>query len=290
MEITNTRVTGTPAPARETQRLYLMAVAGSHVGAVHKVEGARTVLGRGEGAQIRVTDDGVSREHAELVVENGRVLVRDLASTNGTYVNGARAATREVRAGDQISVGTATFVVFMHGDGLDDELPRGRVAGGSLDDVVGASVPREGFVARIAEEISFARRHGESLALLVCELADAVALEALVGTRTYRALLAEVRAACLAAVPASDLVASLGGGRFAALARRTTSAEAVQLARQLRDAVALASGGTSVELRLGIATPTASAKPAVSAAAALAAAESSLVKAHERRAAVVEAT
>jgi pSer/pThr/pTyr-binding forkhead associated (FHA) protein len=39
-------------------------------------------------ADIRVLDDGISREHVELRLEGERVRIRDLGSTNGTYCNG----------------------------------------------------------------------------------------------------------------------------------------------------------------------------------------------------------
>ncbi len=51
----------------------------------------RLVIGREEGCDLLLEDDKVSREHAALFVDpEGRVIVEDLRSTNGTYVNGRR--------------------------------------------------------------------------------------------------------------------------------------------------------------------------------------------------------
>lgn len=55
--------------------------------------------------QIVLGDDTVSRRHAELRFEDGRWLLRDLGSSNGTYVNGRWVAEAEVRPGDVIHLG-----------------------------------------------------------------------------------------------------------------------------------------------------------------------------------------
>jgi pSer/pThr/pTyr-binding forkhead associated (FHA) protein len=47
----------------------------------------------------------VSRRHAELRAEDGRWIVRDLGSSNGTWVNGRRVMEAEVRPGDVLHLG-----------------------------------------------------------------------------------------------------------------------------------------------------------------------------------------
>src|SRR5258708_39703962 len=47
-----------------------------------------TILGRGTDCDLRLVDQGVSRHHAEIRVEDGEVVLVDLGSTNGTFVNG----------------------------------------------------------------------------------------------------------------------------------------------------------------------------------------------------------
>ena len=67
--------------------------------------GAHLVIGRSSSCQIVLGDDTVSRRHAELRFEDGRWLLRDLDSSNGTYVNGRWITEAEVRAGDVIHLG-----------------------------------------------------------------------------------------------------------------------------------------------------------------------------------------
>jgi hypothetical protein len=67
----------------------------------HKV----TVIGRGTDTDVRLTDQSVSRRHAEIRVANGATMLNDLQSTNGTTVNGVTVTTRALSDGDEIRLG-----------------------------------------------------------------------------------------------------------------------------------------------------------------------------------------
>jgi DNA-binding winged helix-turn-helix (wHTH) protein len=64
------------------------------------------VIGRAADAAIRVDAPGMSRYHARIRVENGQATLEDLASKNGTHLNGRRLSTPEpLHGGDEIRVG-----------------------------------------------------------------------------------------------------------------------------------------------------------------------------------------
>jgi hypothetical protein len=66
---------------------------------------ARVVIGRSSACQLVLGDDTVSRRHAELFVDEGRWVLRDLGSSNGSWVNGRRIVEAEVRPGDVLHLG-----------------------------------------------------------------------------------------------------------------------------------------------------------------------------------------
>lgn len=69
-------------------------------------------FGRGAEADVRMADPEVSRRHARLETRDGVVYVADLASSNGTFLNGRRVTEAiEVREGDAIDIGTTRIVV-----------------------------------------------------------------------------------------------------------------------------------------------------------------------------------
>ena len=66
---------------------------------------AHLLIGRSSTCQLVLADDTVSRRHAELFLDGGRWLLRDLGSANGTWVNGRRVVEAEVRPGDIVHLG-----------------------------------------------------------------------------------------------------------------------------------------------------------------------------------------
>lgn len=70
-----------------------------------------TTIGRGEQAQIRLPDVGISRVHVRIDFDGGQVIVTDLGSTNGTLVNGQRISTIAVQPGDMIQLGTTSLTL-----------------------------------------------------------------------------------------------------------------------------------------------------------------------------------
>jgi adenylate cyclase len=71
--------------------------------------GLPLVLGRALSSDLPVLDPTVSRRHAELTIEPESVLVRDLGSSNGTFVNGTRVSTTSIRMGDRVVFGKILF-------------------------------------------------------------------------------------------------------------------------------------------------------------------------------------
>jgi pSer/pThr/pTyr-binding forkhead associated (FHA) protein len=74
-----------------------------------------TVIGRGEGAQVRLADVGISRQHARLDYDGSRMVLTDLGSTNGTTVNGNRITAAALQHGDVIQLGTTTLTFRLDG-------------------------------------------------------------------------------------------------------------------------------------------------------------------------------
>ena len=69
-----------------------------------------TMLGRGTDCDLRLVDPGVSRHHAELRVEDDEVVLVDLGSTNGTFVNGEPVRRVSLTDGTRVTLGRTTLV------------------------------------------------------------------------------------------------------------------------------------------------------------------------------------
>ena len=79
-----------------------------------------TVIGRGENCDLRVPLLSVSRRHCEVGFDDDVVKVKDLASSNGTYVNNGRVNESTLQAGDRLVIGPVVFTVQI--DGVPEEI------------------------------------------------------------------------------------------------------------------------------------------------------------------------
>jgi adenylate cyclase len=72
-------------------------------------EGTPLVVGRAPSSDIPIFDPTISRRHAELVIDDSGVRVRDLGSSNGTFLNGAKVEQATVIVGDVVTFGKVGF-------------------------------------------------------------------------------------------------------------------------------------------------------------------------------------
>lgn len=96
----------------------LQVIDGQERGRVYEDLPTPITLGREEDNAIRLNDERVSRFHAKIQMDEGRVILTDLESTNGTRVNGHPVKMRVLQAGDQISIGRS---VLLFGDQEKDD-------------------------------------------------------------------------------------------------------------------------------------------------------------------------
>ncbi|MCO6436434.1 MAG: FHA domain-containing protein [Phycisphaerae bacterium] len=83
----------------------------------------RTMVGRKKDCGVRIPLASVSRHHAEIVLGEKGVLLRDLGSANGTFVNNRRVLGDEsLEPGDQILIGGVVFTLQMDGTPADEDI------------------------------------------------------------------------------------------------------------------------------------------------------------------------
>jgi transcriptional regulator with GAF, ATPase, and Fis domain len=87
----------------------LIAIAGPLNGTTVELDAPEVCIGREAGNQVCVQSAWVSRRHCALRREGGSVVVQDLESRNGTFVNGIPVSRRELKHGDLLTVGDCSF-------------------------------------------------------------------------------------------------------------------------------------------------------------------------------------
>jgi len=95
-------------------QVRLKILQGSSDGKVLKIPTPKCVIGRGDDCHLRLQKDAISRQHCEIVTTENEVLVRDLKSRNGTFVNEERVAAEAVLlSGDILRVGPQQFELII---------------------------------------------------------------------------------------------------------------------------------------------------------------------------------
>ncbi len=96
--------------ARRAPRLVVARASGHDAGMIYDLDGD-LVLGRGDHAEIRLEDPFASSRHARIYEQAGTLVLEDLRSTNGTYLNEELLDTpRPLHPGDHLRIGESEFV------------------------------------------------------------------------------------------------------------------------------------------------------------------------------------
>lgn len=116
----------------EGKSLALLVLSGNQEGRILSLQqGEELLIGRLDGLDLVLPEDLVSRRHAQIEVDEEGAVLRDLGSTNGTFVNGKRIREVRLAEGDRILLGATILSVVPHEEML---LP----SGGSLSEVLAA--------------------------------------------------------------------------------------------------------------------------------------------------------
>lgn len=101
-----------------------------------------TVLGRRDYCDVRIDHPSLSKRHCVLVRTDGLLIIRDLATTNGTKVNGQRVMWAALLPNDRLTLGGYKLRVYLGPDDVPG--PSERPAGAALADAAPRS-PKPGF-------------------------------------------------------------------------------------------------------------------------------------------------
>ncbi len=93
----------------QLQRCKLVQMSGAKKGVEFELKGAEVTVGSGDDCDIRIDDETVSKRHFAIARDAQSFLVRDLGSTNGTFLDSARVKEAYMRPGSLLRAGEAFF-------------------------------------------------------------------------------------------------------------------------------------------------------------------------------------
>jgi len=226
----------TEARASAADRCTLTVLVGPAAGTVVTFDRLALIVGRGETADVRIDDPGISREHVRFTRVGGVVQVHELKSRNGTTVDGKMLeGTLVLRDRARVQLGRDTVIRVEIHDALEQETAQ-RLYESGVRDPLTRLFNRRYLDERLAIEAAYAFRHRSPLSLVMLDLDHFKSIndDARFGHPGGDAVLRVVAATLQRLVRVEDVVARFGGEEMAVLARSTTRRNAEILAERIR--------------------------------------------------------
>lgn len=200
--------------------------------------GAALEIGRSPNAEVSLPEvPSVSRNHSRLEYLVGLVVIRDLGSTNGTYVNDRLIDGPSVlRSGDRFQVGAVHFK-FLHEQDVEHAYHNAiydLVARDGLTEIFN----KRKFDEEIEKEFSRARRYGRPLSLIMVDVDHFKEVNDSHGHLAGDFILKQIAGRLSSCLRAEQIIARVGGEEFAILCPETDSSSATILAEKLRTRIA----------------------------------------------------
>jgi diguanylate cyclase (GGDEF)-like protein len=228
-------------PTRRESSIILLHPPEMPIGRRTQLEQDRMSVGRDATSAIPLERDSVSRQHAELVrASDSQWSVRDLGSTNGTFVNERPVEVGEegepLRNGDQLRFGDVVFKFLSGGD--VEALYHQEVYQLSVQDGLTGVHNKRYFMDFLERELASAHRHKNPLTLVMLDIDHFKPLNDERGHLCGDAVLKQLAQRISPRIRREDLFARYGGEEFAAILTITGLAGGVRFAENIRQMVA----------------------------------------------------
>lgn len=221
-----------PTPSADADHACLVVIFGAEIGRRLEIGSQDVTIGRSSSATLQLDIDNVSRMHALIRRTSQGFLLRDLDSTNGTYVNEQPVRERALRDGDQIRIGRSMLKFLMSSNveaRYHEEIYR-LLALDGLTQVYS----RRHFEEALEREFSRSRRYRHPFALALFDIDHFKAINDGHGHQAGDAVLRRVAALVQSKIRTNDSVARIGGEEFAIILPETTRVGGIALAEKLR--------------------------------------------------------
>lgn len=224
---------GVPS-APSDARHVLVRMDGSDIGKVIALKPNHAfVVGRLPECDLSLKYEGVSRQHARIVFENGGYVIEDLGSANGTLVRGQRVGRHPLKDGDVLQFGPLVSVRYSITDSQEEQIMRHLYEASVRDSLTGA-FNREYLAERLKSEVAFALRHRTDASLIMFDLDHFKRVNDGFGHPAGDAVLIEVVRTVNKDLRAEDVLARYGGEEFAISLRGVSLAGTERLAERIR--------------------------------------------------------
>ena len=223
-----------PMPEDEspTDDACLVVINGVDLGKKYNLSQDDTVIGRSSKVDIQIDEESISRNHAVIEHDGDQLVIRDLKSTNGTFVNDRTVTKTGLRDGDQVKIGRTIFK-FLTGSNVEasyhDEIYRLTTTDG-LTQVYN----KRYFLQEMEREMSRCLRYQRDLSLVMIDIDHFKPVNDTYGHLAGDHILKQCAQRIVDSIRRDDIFARYGGEEFTLLLPEIEKSQAVTTAEKIR--------------------------------------------------------
>jgi diguanylate cyclase (GGDEF)-like protein len=210
----------------------LVVIYGMDLGKKFNLNQPALTLGRSSKSDVQVDQESVSRSHAKIINTGKTIILRDLGSTNGTYVNDELIDEYVLRDGDFIKIGRTIFK-FLSGNNIENAYHEEIYRLTTVDGLTQIYNKRY-FLETLEREISRAHRYHRDLSLIMFDIDYFKKVNDTHGHLAGDAVLKQLASVLKARIRREDIMARYGGEEFAIILPEIGVSNAVTFAEKVR--------------------------------------------------------
>jgi two-component system cell cycle response regulator len=232
-DVFETKAAPIGGPKAERQ-LILTVLVGPQMGWSRVVDRGELVVGRGEGSDLVLNDQGLSRRHCRILRQGDTTFIEDLDSSNGTFVDGQLVRGQmPLPEGARIHLGRHTVLSLARRDPLEQVAAR-QLYESSMRDPLTDLHNRRFFDQRLREEFAFATRHQAPLSVILLDLDHFKKVNDTWGHPAGDEVLRQVAALIKRCLRREDVASRFGGEEFGVVVRTESHEGARAVAERMR--------------------------------------------------------
>jgi len=211
----------------------LVQYSGAKLGKRYPLTDPQSVVGRSPTVAIVINDTSVSRQHARFVLVGDHVMVEDMGSSNGTFVNDVRTPAQvQLKDGDIIRLGTVLLKFFAH-DNVDSIMHDKIYRMATID--AGTQIFNKQYLLDALEsEFKFSKTYERELSIIYYDLDHFKPVNDTYGHNAGDFILRESAALVKSALRKDDILGRFGGEEFVIILPNTDGRVAAELAERIR--------------------------------------------------------
>ncbi len=210
----------------------LVVIYGLDLGRRFTLESPSLVVGRSSKADIQIDQESVSRNHCKIINTGTAVLLRDLGSTNGTYVNDELVDEYILRDGDLIKIGRCIFK-FLTGNNIESAYHEEIYRLTTIDGLTQIFNKRY-FLETLEREMGRAQRYRRDLSLIMFDIDHFKRINDTYGHLAGDYVLKHLALVLKGRIRREDILARYGGEEFAIILPEIDNYNTIQTGEKIR--------------------------------------------------------